>query len=410
MTSTTGPSWLKNIFVRSPSSTPAAATASQLAPAAPAAAPPLALLAAALRAPHGASPEELAAAIATGKARPDLDPELIDDDGFPVMSARCADADDDSVKEDISTWLVLSGLAELEWTEAQWRALILGTAVVRDLAGEALAQLMPAEGAPPQLRLLPILPSGWTFEQRQAAGLWFKHAVARFGWPVEQVVQIDNAREPGAALSALLHSQFPCGGAAPSMRQAVIAIACKSNIDQETIDAWAANKTLFTPTQPQGLVPGEGAAGLLMTALNYAQSLPGINLTLLDPFNEACLPSTADKNRRSDATLLGSLAQQACKDLDLASVGMIAADAGQRLYGVRELMAVASAAFPHLDATTDVACVGISSGRCGAVPSMTALALAQYQAAACNAPVLYVINEEPHACYAALVRPKAALS
>jgi len=89
---------------------------------------------------------------------------------------------------------------------------------------------------------------------------------------------------------------------------------------------------------------------------------------------------------------------------------MIAADAGQRRYRVRELMAVASSMLPHLDDTTDVACVGISAGRCGAVPSMIALALAQHQAAACGAPVLYIINEESHACYAALVRPKVALS
>lgn len=410
MTSTTGPSWLKNIFVRSPSSTSVAAPVSQPAPAAPAAAPPLALLAAALRAPHGASSEELAAALATGKARPDLDPELVDDDGFPITSARCLNADDDSVKEEIADWLVLSGLAELEWGEAQWRALILGTAVVRDLAGEALAQLMPAEGAPPQLRLLPVLPAGWTAEQRQAAGLWFKHAVAQFGWPVDHLKRIEVPSEPGAVASALLHSQFAPGSAAASLHQAAIVIACESNIDQETIDTWAANKTLFTPTQPQGLVPGEGAAGLLMTALDYAQSLPEINFTLLDPFNEARLPSSADENRRPDTTLLGSLAQQACKDLDLANVRMIAADAGQRLRGIRELMAVASAKFPHLDDTTDVACVGVSSGRCGAVPSMTALALAQHQTAANNAPVLYVINEEPHACYAALVRPRIPLS
>lgn len=194
------------------------------------------------------------------------------------------------------------------------------------------------------------------------------------------------------------------------MRQAAIVIACESNIDQETIDTWGANKTLFTPTQPQGLVPGEGAAGLLMTALDYAQSLPESTFTLLDPLHESRLPPTADENRRPDATLLNSLVQQACKDLDLVNVGMIAADAGQRRYRVRELMAVASSMFPHLDDTIDVACVGIGSGRCGAVPSVTALALAQHQAAACGAPVLYIINEEPHACYAALVRPAIPIS
>jgi hypothetical protein len=408
MTSTTGPAWLKSILARPKSDTTAVPTAA-LAPAT-VAAPPLALLAAALRAPHGASPEELAAAIAGNKARPDLDPELVDDDGFPVTSARCDEAVDEAVHEEIEEWLALAGLAELYWGDAQWRALVLGTAVVRDLAGEALAQLMPTEGAPPHLRLLPILPSGWTLEQRQAAGLWFKHAVAQFGWPADHMTRVEIPQEPGAAVAAVLHSQFAPGSAVPCMQQAAIVIACESNIDQETIDTWAANKTLFTPTRPQGSVPGEGAAGLLISTLDYAQSLPESTFTLLDPLKEAPVPVAADENRRPDAALLGSLAQQACNDLDLADVGMFAADAGQRRYRVRELMAVASSMFPHLDDTTDVAYVGISSGRCGDVPAMTALALAQQQAGVRGAPVLYVINEEPHACYAALVRPTVALS
>ena len=417
MTSTTGrlgPVWLKNILARPKTAAPAGtatAAASQPAPATPSALP-LAILAAALRAPHGASPEELAAAIAGKKARPDLDPNLVDDDGFPITSARCDAAVDEAVREEISEWLVLSGMAELHLGEAQWRALILGTAVVRDLAGEALAQLMPAEGAPPQLRLLPILPSGWTVEQRHAAGLWFKHTVAQFGWPVDHLTRIDVAREPDTAVSSIFHDQFAPHSATAPVRQAAIVIACASNIDQETVDTWATNKTLFTPTQPQGSVPGEGAAGLLMTNLAYAQSLPAAAFTLLDPLKEARLASSADDNRRPDAALLSSLANQACNhaNVDLANVGMIAADAGQRTYRIRELMAVASGSFPHLDDTTDVACVGISSGRCGAVPYLTALALAQHQASARGTPVLYLINEEPHVRYAALVRPTVPLS
>ncbi|QNA98188.1 hypothetical protein [Massilia sp. Se16.2.3] len=77
----------------------------------------------ALRSPHGASAEELAAAIADGKARPDLDPELVDDDGFPVMSARSNDAVDEALQEEIGEWLTEQGMAQLRWSEAQWRAL-----------------------------------------------------------------------------------------------------------------------------------------------------------------------------------------------------------------------------------------------------------------------------------------------
>ena len=140
------------------------------------------------------------------------------------------------------------------------------------------------------------------------------------------------------------------------------------------------------------------------------RSHTAVTFTLLDPLKEARLPSSAGENRRPDAMLISSLVQQACQDLDLANVAMIAADAGQRRYRVRELMAVASSSFAHLDDITDVACIGIGSGHCGAVSYVAALALAQHQASARGAPVLYVINEEAHACYAALVRPRPAIS
>ncbi|BDT56741.1 hypothetical protein MasN3_02350 [Massilia varians] len=57
--------------------------------------PVLAILATALRSPHGSSAEELASAIADNEARADLDKELVDDNGFPVMTARSDDAHDE---------------------------------------------------------------------------------------------------------------------------------------------------------------------------------------------------------------------------------------------------------------------------------------------------------------------------
>jgi hypothetical protein len=133
---------------------------------------------------------------------------------------------------------------------------------------------------------------------------------------------------------------------------------------------------------------------------------------LLDPFKEVRLPPSVKEKKRPDMKLLSSLAQRVCKEanVDMTIVGMIAADTGQRANRVHELMAMASSEFPHLDDKADIACVGISSGSCGAVPYVTALAVAQYQACARGEPVLYVSNEEAHIHYATLVRPIVPLS
>lgn len=398
--------WLgkKRILARAKAAPTAAATAlSQPAPPTPST-PPLAILAAALRAPHGASPEELAAAIETNTARPDLDPELLDDAGFPITSARSDAAVDETVKEEIGEWLMASGLGELHLGPAQWRAFTLGTAVVRDLAGDAVTRLIPPEGTAPQLRLLPILPAAWTVEQRHAAGLWFAHTVAQSGWPADKLTRI--ALAPNATLGSIL-GQCAARGPVPAQHVATILVACDSQIEQAIIDTWMAERMLFTPARLQGLVPGEGAAGLLMTHLDHVQSLPELAFTLLQSLQEGRLASSADENKRSDATLLSRLAQQTCKeaDIDFAAIAMIAADTGSRPNRVGELMAFASSACAHLDTTADIACVGISSGSCGAVPFVTALALAQYQATMRGAPVLYVSNDEAQLRSATLVRP-----
>jgi len=392
--------WLgkKVVFAR-PKAAPAVATpAARTAPATPPSAPPLALLASALRAPHGASAEELAAAIAANQARPDLDPELVDDDGFPVTSARSDAALDEALQEEFTEWLTLAGMADLQLGETHWRALTLGTAVVRDLAGEALLQLLPEGGTPLPLRLLPLLPASWTVEQRHAAGLWFKHTVAQFGWPVEHLTRVEVARD--ATLASAI------GQCAADSQAVTMLVACDSHIAQETVDGWAANETLFKSERLQGQIPGEGAAGLLMTSSKHVQSQQGCAFALLGPVKEVGVASVND-NKSLAAAPLSNLARQACSEanVELGNVGMIVADTGSRTNRVGELMEVASSAFPHLDNTADVACVGISSGSCGAVSCVTALALAEYKAALRSAPVLYASNEEAYVRYVALVHP-----
>ena len=412
MTSTTAPPqyWLKRALLAAGivrpkvAATAGSATASQPAAASAPSASPLALLAAAVRASHGASPEELAAAIAGNKARPDLDPELVDDDGFPIVSARSDAAVDDAVKEDISEWLMLSGMAELQLGEAQWRALILGTAVVRDLASEAFMQLMSENGSAPQLRLMPILPSSWTVEQRHAAGLWFKHTVAQFGWPVDHLTRIDVA--PDAAPAAIL-GQCAADSQVPHKGVATMLVACDSHIEQETVDHWAASNALCTTAQAQGRIPGEGAAGLLVTRLEDARPSANAVFAQLYPLSATRREVASDSAKRPEIKRFTDLAERAAHaaGVQLADIVTLAADTDQRIAREVELMGLASTGLPQLDGTADVLRTGATIGTCGAVPFMAALVLARHAALASKAPALFVSNDDPFVCHMALVCP-----
>ena len=216
------------------------APAQAAAPAAAAAAPelaPLAILASALRSPHGASAEELAAAIASGKARADLDPELIDEDGFPIMAARSPDALDAALRTEIAAWLAQNGMAELRFGDAQWRALTMASAVAGDLALGAPAALASPDSPLPMLQLVPILPFDWDIDQRCAASLWLCHVVQRSGWPAECIATPAMLpADAGQAASSVVFRRLAQDALEKTTPLAALVIACASHIGQETVD------------------------------------------------------------------------------------------------------------------------------------------------------------------------------
>ncbi|MES2017629.1 MAG: hypothetical protein V4484_14155 [Pseudomonadota bacterium] len=391
----------------------AAAPAPPQGDTAPASAPevaPLAILASALRAPHGASPEQLSRAFAENTARAELDPELIDDAGFPVMTARSADALDAALQEDAMAWLHENGLPELRLDEEQWRALSMGSAVASDLAAQAVTMQLAPDG---MLQLIPILPQAWQLDQRRAAGLWLRQMVVRAGWPPARITLVAelplDARgaSPLAVLGRLAH--HAAIGEAP---MAAIMVACGSHLGPASVSSWSGKATLFTASQPHGLVPGEGAAGLLLADAHQADARDGAPVILLHTVDEARRHNSADETKRADAALLGTLTEKvlARAAFQADQVAMIVADTGNRTSRVLELMGLAAAAMPQLDESADVIRIGAACGTCGAVPFMTALAVATHHALERDAPVLCISNEDAYRRCAALIRPAASLS
>ncbi len=401
--------------------TMAAPVASSAAPAPEAQAPataaaptvaPLAILAVAVRGPHGATPEDLAAALGEHKARADLDPELMDNDGFPVMTARSADADDASLQQEVATWFEQNGMRDLQLDPERLRALAMGGAVAGELAAAACSSVLPLHATAPTLQLLPLLPHDWTEEERSAGTLWLRHIVETAGWPAPHIALAPvspeaHEVEPHAALARLSQHADANGGAVLS-----IVIACDSSIGAASIARWAARSALFTPSRPQGQIPGEGAAGLLLLDQQRARAVTDTVVSMLHTVDQARRHTSADDAKKVDADTLAGLTTlvlaQGTSQAD--DVAMLVADTGHRTSRVLELLRLAGAATPQLDPDADVVSVGVASGTCGAVPYVTALALARYHATERDAPVLCISNEDPYRRCAALIRPAASLS
>ncbi|MBB3222032.1 hypothetical protein [Pseudoduganella umbonata] len=401
--------------LRKPAAAPEAAggPAEAATPAPPVAGPSLALLAAALRTPHGAAPEELAEAITDQRARGDLDPELLDDDGYPVMSVRVADPIDAEGREQIGLWLAAQGQPDPLFDDEQWRALGMATSVAAELAHQAGAHphvlpddaSVPAAGMPalPVLQVLLALTGAWNEAQRGAAAAWIHYVVGESGWPASHAaISVAAQPAPAAAVSNWLIQLTAQAAGTPTI---AMLLACDSQIGEASVNALAADGRLFTATRQQGLMPGEGAAGLLLADASAAALLGG------DPVHlhtvAARRDDSADVARKPDAALLRNLGAQACTQgaVEPAAVAMLLADTGHRTSRVMELMELATGALVQLDAGTDVLATGSACGHAGAVPFVAALALAHRNALERQAPVLCVSNEDPHYRCAVLVRP-----
>lgn len=369
--------------------------------------PVLAIVGTALRSPHGASAEELASAIADNEARADLDKELVDDNGFPVMTARSDNAHDEMLQDEITEWLSSQGI-QVRLSDEEWRALTLATGVAAELASQAAGDLMPFEGGPPALQLRLMLPADWAADVQRAVTLWIKHTVSQYGWPEVSIALQESEAQNGQATPATILAQLMARTSSDRAPVAALVIACASLIGQESVDRLAAQSSLFTSSQSRGQIPGEGAAGLLLTDLQLAQWC-GIEFAVLGPVSERRRDSSADDARRTDSTLLLDTVEQLCKAaaVEVSQINMVVADTAHRPNRVLELMGLSAPAIPQVDAADDIIRIGLGSGSCGAVPFVTVLALARHYALERQAPILCIGNEDPYLRSATLVRPPA---
>ena len=383
----------------------------------PAYTPPLSLFASALRMPHGSSPEELRDAILLKQVQLELDPELTDAEGFPVMSARIATVNPQEQAEKMLPWLHQHAPTIVQFQEEQWRALALGSEVITELAQRMqshpiLPQFQAANPAVrgslalPILRLTSLLPATWNTRQRLAANQWFAHLFEQSGWPsshfnlfsapvqkevmpLEAIAQLTQQKEPGG---------LPC---------ITIVLACESHISEESISDWETRGILFTAKNPHGHIPGEGAIGLLLADPTQAALIDPDSLVLLHNTRSGNRKTSADSSGRISSTLLSELSQLAMQAgaVEASQINLVTSDADQRTSRRSELLNMISVTLPELDENSQVISVAATNGSAGAVSTLAALVLASQHVAEHGNHALCVSNQDPYHRCAILLKP-----
>ncbi|PHV32410.1 hypothetical protein CSQ94_17960 [Janthinobacterium sp. BJB312] len=386
----------------------------------PAAAVPLHIVAASLRMPGGATPSELLAAMRSRQCRPALDGQLLDADGYPLLCARVDGIDEELQQQLLAAWLrehPQAGLASepFPFNPEDLRALALGAVVLAELVDEALQHALSA-GAPaspasalPMLRLHLLTPASWSAAQHQAGDAWLRHLAREQGWPAQQLLPPTEPATRQAAPFALLNQL--AGHAAPPQPPCLsIVLACDSHLGELRVHVLASQEQLFSASQTNGQIPGEGAAGLLLDIPGAAPPLDEPAPVLLHRAATGERPQGASQRGAADKNMLADLGRQALAAAGgeaTAGIALVSADTDQRANRMLELMQCAGALLPQLDLGEQVLGVGAACGQCGAVTTLAALAMARQAAADDGAQVLCLSNLDPLQRGALVIGPPA---
>ena len=384
----------------------------------------LAIVAASVRTPIGATAADVLDALHADDIVFALDATLADAAGFPVRTGRVVGLDTADTTRALRQWLdskpadVPNPLAIAEeWTEDYYRALAMAGEVVVELidvlrshpgfvAYRSADASQRATIALPSLQLLPIFPQRWSDSAKKTAAAWLMHRVTECGWPDDRLLPFPVAGGSSPAplasidrLSSQSHRQsIPC---------LCLVLACESHLSEACIAEWDAAGRLRHGKNKAAQIPGEGAAGLLITDTAQATWLDVDSVSSLHRIAAAPRDKSADAAGRVDGEFFSGLIQAAIENgaATADQITLLVADTDQRASRVEELLNAAYLILPTLD--LDNQCVRVATG-CGtaeAAALLTGLALAHHAAATDQATVLCVSNQDPLERSAVLVRP-----
>ncbi|MBC7404768.1 MAG: hypothetical protein H7252_03670 [Cytophaga sp.] len=366
----------------------------------------IAVLASAIRSAHGNSPEELSIQLKLNEARISLDPELKDHNGFPILSSRISGIDENAQLNKMLSWAQLNKRESLAWTDEQLRAITLGSEVVIELMKQAVKHPLFDEYVTaqsknlevlevPMLQLLALLPQSWKDEERSHVTDWFFHLIQDLGWPEERITFrpeiLSLANRTMDSIDRLMLESFRSGHSFFT-----IVIACESHIGELTIQNWEAEGKLFDQRRRDTKIPGEGAAGLLLTDSIQAPLYELDTISRLHRVVQSRHNKSADSIGFIDDELMANIMQQALtlSKIPVEKITLISSDTDHRSSRLIELLSNGFKIFPDLDPDTQYFKLASNCGEMGAVTSLAALVLAHHKVITDSEAVLSISNND----------------
>lgn len=353
----------------------------------------IAILGSALICAAGNSVTELAERIKQGDDVVDLDPELRNADGFPIMTARVADLDTSEITASLPT-----DPARKPPREQTLRAVLLAERVVTDCL-QGLASTT-------ELSIRCLSADVWTSEEQTFAQQRIELALSRLKLKTDSL-----SWQSGVDASQTWRDieQFALQRPHDESHPLLCLVATGSALSASAVDNLAAAGRLFSATNQHGSVPGEAAAALLLSSPEgaLAQQIPTQSL-LLVPVCEAV--TQAQSRQRVDHSTLARLFNTVLGEASIAAsdiVGVVC-DGDHPAPRGAEIASAMTEATEHLDPVAQRASVNAYCGDSGAVAPLLALALGAFQSQELQQPVLTAMLSPEHLRGATLLMPAPA--
>src|SRR5690606_35267897 len=331
--------------------------------------------------------------------RPRLRPGVRARDGFPVLAAHVDGLRVDGVvanlggSRDMAQWIAQAG--------ERARALALLEPVATALFDHAARLLPPlpaaaervvaglrhsnAPGARVAVRIHALLPASWGGPLRQQIGDWLLGQALAAGIDGRRIALDAVAADVPDATWRLLDAIDADARRGDAWH---LLLACDSLVGERSVQQLEASGRLMDSRRTEGLVPGEGAAGVLLRFPDGPVPADPAQAVALHRAVRATLPPGSQPRAaaRASGELLSLALRRAGHGAE--TVALVLSDADQRSSRVVEASIAAAAACPDLDVATQCAAIGVPCGETGPVLPLALLALAAAQVQASGQPAL----------------------
>lgn len=322
-------------------------------------------------------------ALAEG-ASPGLHPGLRDHAGLPIFAAWVHVLDAEPWRSRFA--------AEATVSDEQARALALLEPVADALFADLAALLPPPDvvehkvvaglrrmehaGLSSRVRIRLLLSQAWPPALRQAVGDWLlakagADGLASVAMTDVEVTAVAGPTQAWRTLSAI-------GRAADGAGDWHVVLGCDSLLGERSVDALQAAGLLVGNRRPEGVIPGEGAAGLVLRHAAIALAA-----------NDADIPAASMHTLAHSAAVPGGQSRAVARgsaDLMLRALALCQAEPGQvcavisdadhRPSRALESASATALAFPDLEPAEQHLALGAACGHLGHVAPLALLAVA----------------------------------